>query len=44
MGACNSLEIFQEKISEPFGSFEMVRVYIDDVIVTTKNNFEDHLK
>ena len=44
MGICNSLDIFQEKISELFDGFDMVRVYIDDVLVTTKNNLEDILK
>ena len=40
---CNSPNTFQENISEPFKGFDMVRVYIDDVLVITKNNFQDHL-
>ena len=44
MGVCNSPNIFQEKISELFDGFDMVHAYIDDVLVITKNNFEDHLK
>ena len=36
--------ISQEKISKLFDGFDMVRAYIDDVLVITKNNFEDHLK
>ena len=38
MGVCNSPDIFQEKISELFDGFNMVRVYIDDVLVINKNN------
>ena len=44
MGVCNSPDIFQENISELFDGFNMVRNYIDDVIVITKYNYEDHLK
>ena len=44
MEFCNSPNIFQEKISELFDGFDMVRAYIDDLLIITKNNFEDHLK
>ena len=44
MGVCNSPDIFQEKISEPIDFFDMVCAYIHDVLVITKNHFEDHLK
>ena len=44
MAVCNSPDIFQEKISEFFDGFDMVRAYIDDVLVFTKNKFEDHRK
>ena len=44
MRVCNSTDIFQENISKTFYGFNMVRAYIDDVLVITKNNFEDHLK
>ena len=37
---CNSLNIFQEKISKLFDGFDIVRAYIDDLLVITKNNFE----
>ena len=33
MGVCNSPDIFQENISELFDGFDMVRAYIDDVLV-----------
>ena len=44
MGVCNRPNIFQENISELFYGFNMVHAYIDDVLVITNNNFEDHLK
>ena len=44
MGVYNSPDIFQENISELFDSFDMVRAYIDDVLVINKNNFQDHIK
>ena len=44
IGVCNSNNIFQEKMSELFYGLDMVRAYIDDVLVITKINFEDHLK
>ena len=44
MGVCNSPDIFQEKISKLFDGFDMVREYIDYVLVISKNNFEECLK
>ena len=44
MGVYNNPDVFKEKISELFDGFDMAHTYIDDVIVITKNNFEDHLK
>ena len=44
MGFYNSPDIFQENISKLFEGFDMVCAYIDDVLVITKNNSEDHLK
>ena len=44
MVVCNSPNISQENISEIFDSFDMVRAYIDDVLVITRNNSEDHQK
>ena len=43
MRVCNSPDIFQENISELFEGLNMVRAYIDDILVITKNNFKDHL-
>lgn len=43
MGLCNSPDIFQEKMNEVFEGFENVRAYIDDLLLTTKGDFEDYL-
>lgn len=43
MGLCNSPDIFQEKMSELMAGLEFVKVYIDDLLVLTKGDFEDHL-
>ena len=44
MRVCNSPNIFQENISEVFDGLDMICAYIFDVLIITKNNFEDHLK
>ena len=44
MGVCNSPYIFQENIPKIFDYLDMVRSYIYDVIIITKNNFEGHIK
>ena len=43
MEVCNSPDIFQEKILELFQGFDKVRAYIDDVLVVTKKNYDNHL-
>ena len=43
MGLCNSPDIFQETMSTLLGDLEYVRAYIDDLLITTKSNWEDHL-
>jgi len=43
MGLCNSPDIFQEKMSNLMLELEYVRAYIDDLLVTTKGSFADHL-
>ena len=44
MGVCNSPDIFQEKISELFEGFDIVRLYIDNVLLIKDKEFTDHLK
>ena len=43
MGVFNSPGTFQEKISKLFEGFYMVRVYVYDELLVTKNDFKDHL-
>jgi hypothetical protein len=44
MGLCNSPDIFQEKMSLLMDGLEFCRTYLDDLLVTTKLDFKDHLK
>lgn len=44
MGLCNSPNIFQEKMSELMTGLEFAWVYIDDLLVLSHNNFEDHVE
>jgi hypothetical protein len=44
MGLCNSPDIFQEKMSILLGDLEYVRTYIDDLLITTKFDWQDHLR
>ena len=43
MGLCNSPDIFQDKMNQLFNRLEYVRAYIDDLLITSNGNFEDHL-
>ena len=43
MGLCYSPNIFQEKMNELFNGLEYVRAYIDDLLIISNGNFEDHL-
>ena len=43
MGLCNSPDIFQEKMNELFNDLEYVRAYIDDLLIISSSNFQDHL-
>ena len=43
MGLCNSSDIFQEKMNELFHDLEYVRAYIDDLVIISNGNFQDHL-
>ena len=42
-GICTAPDIFQEKMSEIFDGFDDVRAYLDDLLVLTKGNLDDHL-
>jgi Reverse transcriptase (RNA-dependent DNA polymerase) len=43
MGLCNSPDIFQEKMYNLMIKLEYVQAYIDNLLVTTKGSFKDHL-
>ena len=43
MGLCNSSDILQVKINEELYGLEYVRAYIDDLLIISNDNFEDHL-
>ena len=44
MGLCNSPDIFQEKMSELMIGLEFARAYIDDLLVLSKGDFDQHLE
>jgi Reverse transcriptase (RNA-dependent DNA polymerase) len=44
MGLCNSPNIFQEKMSKLMEGLDFVRTYIDDLLIITKESFDDHLE
>jgi hypothetical protein len=44
MGLCNSPDIFQERMYEIFSNLEYIRVYIDNLLVTSCSTFEGHLQ
>ena len=43
IGLSNSLDVFQEKMGDLFSDLENVKAYIDDLLVLTKGDWEDHL-
>ena len=43
MGLSNSPNIFQEKMNTLMQDLEFVRAYIDDLLVITKGDWDDHL-
>ena len=43
MGLCNSSDIFHVKMDELFNGLDYVKVYIDDLLIISNGNFEDHL-
>ena len=43
MGLYNSPDIFQEKMNELFADLEVVKAYIDDLLIITKGSWQDHL-
>ena len=43
-GICNGPDIFQEKMMELFDGMEYIRACIDDLLVLTKGDYDDHLE
>jgi transposase InsO family protein len=43
MGLCNSPDIFQEKMNDIMTGLEFAQAYIDDLLVISCGDFEDHL-
>src|SRR5687767_13467502 len=44
MGLCNSPDIFQEKMSKLMTGLEFVRAYLDDLLIISKTDFNEHLE
>ena len=44
MGIAGSPDIFQEKMSALMDQLEYVRMYLDDLLVLTKDTYADHLQ
>ena len=44
MGLCNGPDVFQENVSTLFAELDHVRTHIDDSLVTTKGDLDDHLE
>ena len=43
MGLCNSPNIFQKKISKLMMGLDFARAFLDDLLLITKDNFDQHL-
>ena len=43
MGLSTSPDLFQEKMSELMMDLEFVRVYLDDLLIMTGGDFNEHL-
>src|SRR5688500_991679 len=44
MGLCNSPDIFQEKMSELMVGLEFARAYLDNLLILSKPDFNEHLE
>ena len=44
MGLCNSPDIFQKKMSELMAGLEFARAYLDDLLIISKTDFNEHLE
>ena len=44
MGLCNSPDLFQENMNELLNGLDYVRTHIDDLLKSSNNSLEDHIK
>jgi hypothetical protein len=44
MGIANSLDVFQSKINQLMDGLDYVQAYLDNILIVTKNTYEDHLR
>ena len=44
MGVANSPDIFQQKMKDLFHGFELIRGYIDNLLVLTKGDWKYHVQ
>ena len=44
MGVSNSLDIFREKMNGMFRGFEFIRAYSNELLITTKGYWSNHLE
>ena len=43
MGLCNSADIFQEKMNELFNGLELIKSYVDDLLLISNGNLKDFI-
>jgi hypothetical protein len=43
MGICNAPDIFQSIMMRLLGDLDFVQVYIDDILLTSRSTFDDHM-
>ena len=44
MGLCNSPDIFQEQMLDLMDGLEFVHTYLDDLLVLTNDDYDDHIE
>ena len=44
MGMCDSRDIFQAKVDKLLGDIEVVKTYINDILVLSKDCFGNHIE
>ena len=44
MGLKISVDVFQREMTKLFSNLDVILIYIDDILVVTKGDFQDHLE